>query len=93
MSAAFESSRAQLDGNAAAGVLGDVFVSEITVAVTTCQNCGDTRPLGELRAYMDAPGVVLRCASCGQVQIRMVRSDGRAWIDLRGVRVMELQVP
>ena len=86
-------SDAPLDGNAAAGALTEVFAVEMTRAVTTCAGCGDTRPLGELRAYLDAPGVVLRCASCGAVQIRLVRAPTRAWLDLRGVRVVEVELP
>ena len=82
-----------LDGNAAAGALSDVFASEITVAVTTCAACGDTRPVGELHAYMDAPGVVLRCASCHSVQIRQVRAAQRVWLDLQGVRTLQVQLP
>jgi hypothetical protein len=82
-----------LDGNAAAGALADLFVLDMTVAVTTCAGCGDSRPLGELHAYLQAPGVVLRCASCGAVQVRVVRARDRAWVDLRGVRVFELALP
>jgi hypothetical protein len=93
VSAAFESSTAPLDGNAAAGALSELFASEITVAVTTCDGCGDTRPVGELHTYMAAPGIVLRCASCGRVQIRMVRGPDRAWLDLRGVRVLQVEMP
>ena len=83
---------APLDGNAAAGALAEVFVPEMTVAVTTCATCGDARPLGELRAYLQAPGVVLRCASCGGVQVRLVRAAERVWLDLRGVRVLQLDL-
>ena len=68
-----------LDGNAAAGALGDMFAFDVTMAVSTCAICGDPRPVAELRAYMDAPGIVLRCASCGAAQLRLVRSgDGRS---------------
>ena len=83
---------APLDGNAAAGALADVFVAEMTVAVTTCAACGDARPLGELSAYLQAPGVVLRCASCGAAQVRLVRAGQRAWLDLRGVRVLQMDL-
>ena len=79
-----------LDGNAAAGVLGDLFAFDVTMAVSTCAICGDTRPVAELHAYMDAPGMVLRCASCGAAQLRLVRSGDRAWLDLRGVQVLEI---
>jgi ribosomal protein L37E len=79
-----------LDGNAAAGTLGDLFAFDVTVAVSVCASCGDGRPVAELRAYMDAPGLVLRCASCGAAQVRLVRSRDRAWLDLRGIRVLEI---
>ena len=82
-----------LDGNAAAGTLGEVFTPEMTVAVTTCAACSDERPVGELRAYMNAPGVVLRCCSCDAVQIRIVRGPQRAWIDLQGVRTLQIELP
>jgi hypothetical protein len=79
-----------LDGNAAAGALGDLFAFDVTMAVTTCATCGDGRVVAEVRAYPDAPGIVLRCASCGATQIRLVRSGDRAWLDLRGVQVLEI---
>jgi hypothetical protein len=79
-----------LDGNAAAGALGDMFAFDVTMAVSTCASCGDPRPVAGLRAYMDAPGIVLRCASCGAAQVRLVRSRDRAWLDLRGIQVLEI---
>jgi len=80
----------QLDGNAAAGVLSEIFVAEMTVAATTCETCGVVAQVGELRTYLGAPGLVMRCAACGAAQIRVVRGRGRAWIDLRGVQVLEV---
>ena len=82
-----------LDGNAAAGALSEVFAAEITSAVTTCAACGTARALGELAAYLQAPGLVLRCATCDAAQVRLVRADGRAWVDLRGIRVLEVALP
>jgi hypothetical protein len=34
---------------------------------------------------------VLRCASCGAAQLRLVRSGNRDWLDLRGMQVLEIQ--
>lgn len=82
-----------LDGNAAAGALSELFAIETTLAVTTCATCGDTRHLGELRAYLQAPGLVLRCASCSAVQVRLVRAPDRAWLDLRGIQVLQIEMP
>ena len=84
---------APLDGNAAAGVMGEVFLMETTMAVTTCASCGAVRPLGELRAYLQAPGAVLRCPTCGVVQLRMVRAPTRAWLDFQGMRVLQVELP
>ena len=82
-----------LDGNATAGALGDLFAFDVTMAVSTCAACGDPRPVAELRAYLDAPGIVLRCATCGAAQLRLVRSGDRAWLDLQGIRVLEIHGP
>jgi hypothetical protein len=79
-----------LDGNAAAGTLGELFAFDITTAVTTCATCHDTRPVAELHAYMDTPGIVLRCTSCNAVQLRLVHTADRAWLDLRGIQVLEI---
>ncbi len=81
---------ARLDGNAAAGQLGELFAFDATIARTTCARCRDTRPLAELHAYLHAAGTVLCCATCEAVQARVVRSPERAWLDLRGVEVIEV---
>ena len=53
---------APLDGNVAAGDLADVFAFDVTVAVTTCSTCHHAHPMAALRAYVQAPGLVLRCS-------------------------------
>jgi hypothetical protein len=83
-------SSAALDGNAVAGDLADVFAVDITTATTTCSACHDAHPVAALLAFVHSPGIVLRCTSCTAVQIRFVRSGERAWLDLRGVEVLEL---
>jgi hypothetical protein len=82
-----------LDGNAAAGALSEIFASEMTAAVATCATCGTFCAIGELAAYLTAPGLVLRCATCNAVQLRLVRANGRTWLDLCGIRVLEVAVP
>ncbi len=84
---------AAVDGNAVAGELAEIFVVDMTVARTTCATCADSRPMAELRAYVRSAGTVLRCASCGAAQVRLVRAPGRAWLDLRGVEVLQLELP
>ena len=83
-------SPAPLDGNASGGDLAEIFAFDATTAITTCATCRHAHPLAELRAYLRAPGMVLRCASCDSVQVRFVRSPTRTWLDLRGVDMLEI---
>jgi hypothetical protein len=79
----------KLDGNAAGGLLGEIFVHEMTAARSTCGGCGAVEAVGGLSVYVHAPGVVIRCPRCDQVLIRIVQSRGRYWLDLTGVRCLE----
>jgi hypothetical protein len=81
-----------LDGNAAAGVLAEVFAAEVTTATSLCAGCGAEHHVGELVVYAHAPGTVIRCRSCGVVQIRIVRARDRLLVDLSGCRQLELLV-
>ena len=83
---------APLDGNAAAGALAEIFAVDVTITVSTCTACGDTRPVAELRAWVDAPGVVLRCARCDTVLVRLVRGPSKAWLDMSGVKVLQVHL-
>lgn len=79
-----------LDGNAVGGLLAEVFALEMTAAVGTCAACGAVGAVGTLRVYAHAPGVVIRCPRCESVLMRVVRSDRRIWLDLRGLQSLEL---
>ena len=78
-----------LDGNAVAGILQEVFAVEMTSAFGTCDGCGVTNVLGATHVFRGA-GIVMRCPDCGNVLATIVRDDQRAWISLRGVRVLEV---
>lgn len=80
----------RLDGNAAAGVLADIFGVEMTVSWTICASCGRHHVVGGLVVYLHGMGVVLRCPSCGNVQIKIGTVPQSYRIDLRGVRTLEL---
>jgi hypothetical protein len=83
---------AHLDGNAIAGDLSDLFAFDATTARATCASCRDVQPLATLHAYVSAPGMVLRCASCDAVQLRFVRTVDRVWLDLRGIATLEIRL-
>lgn len=79
-----------LDGNAAGGVLAQIFLPDMTNVVSTCAGCGAEHPLGAARLYEGA-GLVLRCADCAGVLLRVVVAPGRSFIELTGIR--RLAVP
>jgi hypothetical protein len=80
----------RLDGNAAAGMLQEVFAMEVTTSVGTCGTCGAQNQVGAVHLYVSA-GHVLRCPHCDSVLMRVVRAGTRVWIDLSGVRSLELR--
>ncbi len=80
-----------LDGNAIAGLLQEVFVVEMTTAIGTCGGCGEAGPVGAVHVYRGA-GTVLRCPHCGNMLAKIVKGGSRVWIDLRGIRTLEVPV-
>lgn len=82
-----------LDANAVGGLLAEVFVGEITAATGRCDGCGAIGAVGALRAYVHGPGAVLRCGACEGVLLRVVRDGDRCWLDMRGLRWLELAAP
>jgi hypothetical protein len=80
-----------LDGNALGGDLDSLFGFELTTAVRTCGSCDHAGPIGEHPAYMDGPGAVLRCPSCGSVAMRIVQTPDRIFIEMQGTA--SLQIP
>jgi hypothetical protein len=78
-----------LDGNAAAGVLSEVFARELTGAVATCAACGTTGRLASVLVY-EGPGTVLRCPACEAVLLRVAHVAGETVLDMRGISVLRL---
>jgi Family of unknown function (DUF6510) len=76
----------RLDGNAAAGLLADVFTLEATAARITCAGCGAEGAVATAHVYgAGGPGVVVRCPGCEGVLMRFARVRGEVHADLRGV--------
>jgi Zn finger protein HypA/HybF involved in hydrogenase expression len=80
-----------LDGNAVAGLLQEVFAVEMTTAVGTCAGCGTPGPVGAAHVYRSA-GTVLRCPHCGNTLAKIGKNESRVWIDLTGIRTLEVTV-
>lgn len=88
-----ESDERRLDGNVIGGILGEIFPFETTVASTLCAGCGAMEMVGKQPVYTDAPGMVMRCAHCDSVLIRIVHGGRRYWLDMRGVVCLQFEEP
>ena len=80
----------ELDGNAMAGDLREIFAVDVTAARYTCAGCGHADAVATLRLWGPAPGQVGRCPHCDDVVLRMVTAPGRVFLDLRGTVRLEL---
>lgn len=77
-----------IDGNAAAGELSKVFAIDVTAAEGQCAHCGTIKRFAEAHLYMQAPGVVARCAICEHVLLRLVHGRQRVLLDVRGMKYL-----
>lgn len=80
----------KLDGNAAGGLLNEIFPFEMTTAESTCGVCGTMKPIGELMLYRHGMGTILRCARCDTALIRITQVRGSYWLDLSGTSCLRI---
>ena len=80
----------RLDGNAAGGLLNEIFPFEMTAAEATCAGCGETRPVGELMLYQHGMGAILRCAGCDTALMRITHIRGFYRLDLSGMTCLRI---
>jgi len=80
---------------AAAGMLSEVFVTEMTAAPVMCMYCGTVTVMAEEHLYMFplSPGAVLRCGTCEEALMVFVRHEGRLRVGLPGVRWLDVAAP
>jgi hypothetical protein len=79
-----ESDARRVDGNAAAGILSELFVPDLTVARAKCATCGATGTIGVLLVYAHGMGTVMRCPICDGVVMRIARTPTHLWLDATG---------
>lgn len=78
----------RLDGNAAAGMLRELFVRDVTGAMATCRACGNVGPIGGLLEYGHQMGIVLRCPTCDSVVLRLVHTSSTLRLDPSGIALL-----
>jgi Family of unknown function (DUF6510) len=81
----------RLDRNAVGGIMGEVFAFEMTTAETACARCGSTYRIGALMVYAHDMETIVRCVACDNAMIRVARGLGRYWVDLRGVKYLQIE--
>ena len=81
-----------LDGNVAAGPLGEIFAREVTTAIATCASCGNSGPLGSAIVYGETMGTIVRCVACDQVLLRFAETPRGVRLDMRGIEVLAWNV-
>ncbi len=79
-----------IDGNALAGPLASLFTPDLTSARGICAGCDQPSLLAETRVYDQAPGLVARCAGCGEVLATVVELPDSVRLSLGGFRYLEL---
>jgi Family of unknown function (DUF6510) len=84
-----ESDAMRVDGNAIAGILGEVFVRDMTEVRITCGGCGKAEPFGAEHVYMRAPGIVMRCCHCDSVLLVVSYTGETYRLGLGGARSLE----
>ncbi len=77
---------APLDGNAAGGLLRELFALDVTAAEIVCAGCGAAAELGAMRAYGGSMGAILRCVQCDTAVLRLTHTPAGLWLDMQGAR-------
>jgi len=83
----------RVDGNAAAGILSELFAPDLTAARAKCAGCGATRTIGVLLVYAHGMGTVMRCPGCDSVVLRIARTPTHVWLDATGATSIAVPAP
>jgi hypothetical protein len=76
----------RLDGNAAAGTLGEIFF-EATTEEYACGGCGRAGTFGGAMVYeVRELGTIVRCPGCDNAPICLAQNRGPCLADLKGMR-------
>jgi len=71
-----------VDGNAAAGMLWDVFEADVTAVIGVCGGCGAAAPIAETVVELDDRAAIVRCRSCTHTLFTVLRDGDRVRVVL-----------
>jgi len=83
----------RLDGNAAAGMLRQLFAYDLSAARGACAACGSIAQIGGQHLYMYplSPGAVLRCQFCQGILMVFVNAGDRYRLGMPGLKWLEIR--
>jgi ribosomal protein S27E len=68
----------RVDGNAAGGLLLEIFGQDMTGARARCAHCLRAAAVADAVAELDDTGMILLCRGCGRTLLTYLRTGGRA---------------
>lgn len=92
MDAAHPGHRARVDGNAAGGLLLEIFGRDMTSARAHCAHCDHDAALADAVAEVDAAGVILLCRGCDHTLLTYLRAEGRHTLTVGGLTRLQWAV-
>ena len=75
----------RVDGNAAGGLLLEIFGREMTTARATCRYCAQEAALADAVAEVDDAGVILLCRGCDHTLLTYLRSERERTLTIGGL--------
>lgn len=84
-----ENARSVVDGNAAAGMLADVFGDDVTALVGVCGGCSAMAPLAETAVELDEAAAIVRCRSCTHTLLTVLRTPSGIRLVIGTLRELE----
>lgn len=69
-----ENATVVVDGNAAAGILSEIFAGDATTVVGRCAGCGMAAPFAEAIVELDDVCAIVRCRGCTHTLATVLRT-------------------
>ncbi|GAA1988345.1 DUF6510 family protein [Microbacterium pumilum] len=81
-----ENAAAVVDGNAAAGILSEIFAGDATTMIGVCGGCGSVAPLAEAVVELDDDCAIVRCRGCTHTLVTVIRAPAQMRVVLGTLR-------
>jgi flavoprotein len=75
-----------VDGNAAAGILSEVFTGDVTRILAECGGCGSVAPFAVAVVEIDETAAIVRCRGCTHTLVTVLRSEAAVRVVMGALR-------